>query len=93
MMKTIVYDIYDFKWFKEENTFRANSETLYDISSPNYYKTPFPNGRKKFNITNEKTKGFRRFIYQSEILLNDKEILMVYKSEDGIKCEIVTKIE
>jgi hypothetical protein len=92
-MKTIVYNIYDFVWDKEKNTFRAHSKTLYDISSPNYYKMPFPNGREKFNILNEKTKGFRRFIYQSETLLNDKEILMIYKSEDDIKCEIVTKID
>jgi hypothetical protein len=90
-MKTIVYDIYDFKWYKSENTFRANANTLYDISTNHYYQLAFPNERSKFNIKNNKTNGFRRFLYVKEISISNDEIIWIFKSEDGIRCEI-TKI-
>jgi hypothetical protein len=92
-MKTIVYDILDFKWDTMSNTLRGDANKLYDISCGHYYQIPFPNQRAKFNIKNKRSGGFRRFIYHREYPLSKTECVWIFKSEDGIYCEIIKKID
>ena len=79
----ITYDIIQFIWKKVDNSFYANEESLYPEGD---YKCSFPNGRKKFYIKNNKTKGFRRFILHKE-----SDTVMQFISEDGILCNIQKK--
>lgn len=79
----IVYSITEFKWVKNDNSFYANEDSLYPEGD---YKCAFPNGRKKFYIKNNKTKGFRRFILNKE-----NSTVLQFISEDGILCHITKK--
>jgi hypothetical protein len=84
-MNTVHYDIHDFKWVKETNTFYGDGWDLYDAEG--YYRQPFPNQRKQFIIKNYQTGNFRRFRFSHEIsdpFGNE----WVFESEDGIKCQI-----
>ena len=84
-MNTVHYDIRDFKWVKEENTFYADGFDLYDANGD--YRHPYPNGRRQFVIKNYKTDGFRRFIFKEEAT-DPFGAYRVYTSEDGIRCVI-----
>lgn len=94
-MKDIFYDINDFRWSKENNSFYAEAPDLYSLGD---HKSAFPNGKNKFYIKNFKTSGFRSFVFQEEnisyITLNQEEdytieeTIWTYKSEDGISCQI-----
>jgi len=85
-MITVHYDIRDFKWVKEDNTFYGDGWDLFPAEEP-YYQDAFLNGKKQFVIKNYKTKGFRRFIFQSETT-DPFGTYYVYTSEDGIRCVI-----
>ena len=100
MGNRITYDINDFNWVKELNTFFGYYEFLWEKSGQ--YNCPFPNGRKQFFIENEKTGGFRRFRLVSEnvetqwyeytdgsgeVELGEFRSLL-FSSEDGIECKI-----
>jgi len=82
-VRDYVYDIRHFTWVKEENTFFASEEDLYDIQ--NQY--PYPNGRKQFFIKNKKTKNQKRFrfVKDSELYQN---LYYEFESEEGYKCVI-----
>jgi len=73
------YLIKDFDWDKEKNTLSANADT---ICVPGYAPS-FPNGRKQFNIYNNKTGEFRRFRFTHQ-----DDFYFFFKSEDGIICQI-----
>jgi hypothetical protein len=99
-MKDIFYDINDFKWSKENNSFYADANYLYPLGD---YNNAFPNGKSKFYIKNFKTNDFRSFIFQEESIsrfieksdpdygiqeYTIEETVWIYKSEDGILCQI-----
>lgn len=79
----ITYSITEFVWVKKDNSFYADADKLHPEGD---YKCSFPNGRKKFYIRNNRTKGFRRFILNKEF-----ETVLQFVSEDGILCNIQTK--
>lgn len=85
-MKDIRYNIHHFVWDKDSNHFHGHADKLWDTD--NYYKYPFPNGKKQFFIDNPNTGGFRRFRFSHEVILNDITLLY-FKSEDGINAEIL----
>jgi hypothetical protein len=94
-MKDIFYDINDFRWSKENNSFYAEAPYLYSLGD---HKCAFPNGKSKFYIKNFKTNDFRLFVFQEEntthYILDQEEDYTIeetiwsYKSEDGILCQI-----
>lgn len=102
-MSKYTYDIHQFNWSKELNTFFGDMGAIWDTD--NKYKFPFPSGRKQFTILNEKTGGFRRFRLKCECyeqhwyrdIDNDDDNnadtyasfrCLVFESEDGIICKI-----
>lgn len=78
-MKLFQYSIRDFDWNKETNTLSANADNLYVPG----YEPSFPNGRKQFNIYNNKTGEFRRFRFTHQ-----DDFYFFFKSEDEIICQI-----
>jgi len=89
----IIYDINDFSWSRDDNSFYADAAFL----SPIYgdYHCAFPNGKKQFYIENSGTGHFRRFTFVSEferINMGDGDFephsLWEFISEDGIFCRI-----
>jgi hypothetical protein len=85
-MKDIRYNIHDFVWEKDSNHFYGNARDLWDTD--NYYKYPFPNGKKQFFIHNPTTGGFRRFRFSHELIVGD-DVVWYFQSEDGINVEIL----
>lgn len=79
----VVYSITNFVWVKKDNTFYADADKLHTEGD---HKCTFPNGRRKFYIKNNHTKGFRRFILKKEYVT-----VLQFISEDGIICSIQTK--
>lgn len=77
----ITYDIRDFFWDKESNTFHAIDTNLHDVE--NRYLYAFPSGREQFVIANFQTGNFRRFR-----LKRDFEDLLEFTSEDEILCRV-----
>lgn len=84
-MNTVHYDIRDFKWVKESNTFYGDGWDLWDAEG--IYKFVFPNHKKQFVIKNYKTGNFRRFTFQKEIT-DLFGTYWMFESEDKIKCVI-----
>lgn len=91
-MKDIYYSTNSFNWEKYRNTFIGYADKIYDIASNHYYQLAFPSGRSKFYIKNETSGGFRRFIYHREYPISETERIWIFKSEDDIYCEVITKI-
>lgn len=99
-MKEILYDIKQFKWVKDENTFYAVAPHLECIlSDGTFHPEAFPNGKSQFIIKNYKTDGFRRFTFVNEwtdhwaeqmddIVIEWHVTNWIFESEDGIKCSI-----
>ena len=84
-MNTVHYDIRDFLWIKDANTFYGDGWDLWDAEG--IYKFAFPNGRKQFVIKNYETENFRRFTFQYE----ETDVFgtyRVFESEDKIMCII-----
>ena len=84
-MNTVHYDIRDFLWIKDANTFHGDGWDLWDAEGD--YKFAFPNGREQFVIKNYQTGNFRRFTFQEEVTDQDGTYY-TYISEDGMKCII-----
>ncbi len=98
--KKFIYKITDFNWSKELNTFFGDMNSLWEASGE--YDYSFPSGRSQFEIHNEKTGGFRRFVFKYETAEErhycteihtgetywDTLRCMVFESEDGIICKI-----
>ena len=87
------YDIRQFVWNKDENSFFAEAYFL-DCLLPDgtFHREAFPNQKQQFYIDNPKTGGFRRFRYVKDNAVTDEgEYLYtewIFESEDGIKCKI-----
>ena len=84
-MNTIHYDIRDFKWVKEDNTFYGDGWDLYPAEEP--YIGSFPNGKKQFVIKNYKTGNFQRFTFEREYI-DPFGTEWIFVSEDGYRCQI-----
>lgn len=92
------YDINQFNWNKDTNSFYADAWNLVALMPDgNIHPEAFPNMKKEFFIHNYKTNGFRRFRFVKEItnwLIDENEhtkyemVDWLFESEDGIKCMI-----
>jgi hypothetical protein len=101
-MKQYNYDIRQFTWKKEDNTFYADAAHLCCHNTDgSLHPESFPNRKKQFYITNPKTGGFRRFRFVAELneqLVIDEESLSFrvtnwhFQSEDGINCMILVSV-
>ena len=90
---TFRYDIEQFAWVKDRNTFYADAWNLYALGDFVGIES-FPNEKQQFIIQNFKTEGFRRFRFAAEIVYiyeyapSLNYTAWVFTSEDGIRCEI-----
>ena len=95
------YDIRQFVWNKELNTFFADGWNLCAFLPDNsMHPEAFPNGKKQFYIKNYKTGNSRRFRFTGVAenahliemgngdVIQLEETVWKFKSEDGILCEI-----
>jgi hypothetical protein len=92
------YDIKQFNWNKDTNTFGADAWDLVAyMPDGSIHPEAFPNMKKQFFIHNYKTNGFRRFRFVETIIdslideTDDSKYEIIYwlfESEDGIKCYI-----
>ena len=97
-MKNIEYDIQQFRYTKETNTFYADAWNLIGyMPDGNFHPESFPTMKGQFVMYNYNTNGFRRFRFVKEItnwLIDENEhtkyemIDWLFESEDGIKCMI-----
>ena len=71
------YNIYAFKWVKQDNAFYCESPIL----------GMHPTDRKQFYIVNDETCGFRRFTYVKTYQILDV-LYNQFKSEDDIFCAV-----
>jgi hypothetical protein len=78
------YDIKQFHWNKDTNTFYADAwDLVAHMPDGSIHPEAFPNMKKQFFIQNYKTNGFRRFRF-----VKDEKLNWLFESEDGIKCYI-----
>lgn len=78
-----IYDIVDFKWVSDENTFyNDNPYVIYDITNRAWYA----DNRTQFFILNLKTNNKHRFRFKKEI-----DGYNLFVSETGINCKIKLK--
>lgn len=97
-MKNIEYDIQQFRYTKETNTFYADAWNLIAyMPDGSFHPEAFPTMKEQFVMYNYSTNGFRRFRFVKEItnwLIDENEhtkyemIDWLFESEDGIKCMI-----
>lgn len=91
-MKNIHYDIVQFNWNKDTNSFYADAWNLIaHMPDGNFHQAAFPTMRGEFFIYNYKTNGFRRFRFVKEITADMNDIHFIewlFESEDGIECRI-----
>lgn len=80
------YDIRDFKWSKENNTFYADGWDLWDADG--YYKMAFPSGKKQFVIKNYQTGHYRRFRFQEEVIDPFGTYWVFTSDNDEFRCVI-----
>jgi hypothetical protein len=85
------YNIDHFDWDKEANTFYGIGDKLFECERNHFYQLPFINGRGQFFIKNKRTDGFRRFRFERQCDISETEVVYMYNSEDGIKCEVIVK--
>ena len=94
MAKKFTYDIRQFNWAKEVNTFFADAWDLVAWMEDGLtHPEAFPNMREQFYIKNYKTGNERRFRFVKEYIDapdNEpwSETFWQFKSEDGIICSI-----
>lgn len=81
-MKNLIYDIADFDWDKDLQTFTAKSSMLYPTNH-NDFNYSFPSDGKQFFIVNPKNKNSVRFRLQRET-----ETEFLYLSETNLYCLI-----
>ena len=86
------YDIRQFSWNKETNSFYSEAYYLEcSMSDGTIHREAFPNQKGQFFIHNYKTGGFRRFRYIGDNKFKSNEFEYtewIFESEDGIKCII-----
>lgn len=91
----IIYDIKEFNWVVEDNSFYAEAPFLIPCEPYDYYSHAFPTERKQFFIKNYATGGLRRFRFVSEFERIDAgeddfypHTFWEFVSEDDIYCRI-----
>ena len=97
-MKNIQYDILQFSYIKETNTFYADAWNLVAcMPDGSFHPEAFPTMKGEFVMYNYKTNGFRCFRFVKEITnwlideANTTKYEMVewlFESEDGFNCMI-----
>lgn len=97
-MKNIEYDIQQFRYTKETNTFYADAWNLIAyMPDGSFHPEAFPTMKGQFVMYNYSTNGFRRFRFVKEItnwLIDENEhtkyemVEWLFESEDGFKCII-----
>ena len=94
-MKKIKYDILQFYWNKNTNSFCADAWDLVAyMPDGSIHPEAFPTMKKQFFIHNYKTNGFRRFKFVKEenvacrFIPLEYQLNWLFESEDGIKCYI-----
>jgi hypothetical protein len=97
MAQEFRYDIRQFRWVKELNTFFATAWDLVAwINDGSVHPQAFPNGKKQFYIKNYSTGNERRFrfVKEFEVICNPynsfsyTETIWQFESEDGILCDV-----
>jgi len=94
MTKEFTYDINQFMWVKEINTFVADAWDLVAWMEDGLtHPEAFPNMKRQFYIKNYKTGNQRRFRFVKEYIDSPdnepwSETYWQFKSEDGIICSI-----
>jgi hypothetical protein len=95
-----IYDIRQFYWNKEANTFFSDAAHLVaELGDATFHPESFPNQKGKFTIKNYQTENFRVFTFVDETREKlhypfedgDYEIVSThwnFISEDGIKASI-----
>ncbi len=96
------YDIRNFFWNKELNTFFAQGwDLVAELPDGSIHPEAFPNGKEEFYIHNYQTGGFRRFRFVDTLIehyvdtyedgsFSEFEVnSLLFESEDGIKCNII----
>jgi hypothetical protein len=86
------YNIEQFNWNKDINTFYAEAAHLVCMMGDgSIHPEAFPNQKGQFFIDNTKTGGFRRFIFGKELkggIGNKVFTEWIFESEDEIECRI-----
>ena len=97
MAQEFRYDIRQFRWVKDMNTFFATAWDLVAwMSDGSVHPEAFPNGKKQFYIKNYRTGNERRFrfVKEFEVMFNSYDIpsytetIWQFESEDGILCDV-----
>jgi hypothetical protein len=97
MAQQFKYDIRQFRWVKELNTFFATAWDLVAwMSDGSVHPEAFPNMKRQFYIKNYSTGNERRFRFVKEFEVsynyygkfNHIETIWQFESEDGILCDI-----
>ncbi len=95
-----IYDIRQFYWNKQENTFFGDASNLVaELGDGTFHPEAWPNGKQKFTIKNYQTENFRvfKFVDETKEKLyfpfedDDVEVLSTnwnFVTEDGIKASI-----
>ena len=93
-MENIHYDILQFHWNKNINSFYADAwDLVANLPDGSVHPEAFPTMKGQFFIYNYRTNGFRRFRFVKEQRSETNEagydfLDWVFESEDGIKCYI-----
>jgi hypothetical protein len=100
-MENIHYDILQFIWNAETNSFYADAwDLIANMPDGSVHPEAFPTMKGQFFIYNYMTNGFRRFRFvketTSDVVDIDNEFNYsvtnwLFESEDGIKCHICIK--
>ena len=98
MAQEFRYDIRQFRWVKDMNTFFASAwELVAWMSDGSTHQEAFPNMKRQFYIKNYRTGNERRFrfVKEFEVICNAyddatsyTETIWQFESEDGILCDI-----
>jgi hypothetical protein len=95
MAQQFRYDIRQFRWVKELNTFFATAWDLVAwMNDGSVHPESFPNMKRQFYIKNYSTGNERRFRFVKEFKVacygkfNYIETIWQFESEDGILCDI-----
>jgi hypothetical protein len=95
MAQEFRYDIRQFRWVKDMNTFFASAWNLVAwMSDGSIHQEAFPNMKRQFYIKNYRTGNERRFRFVKEFKVacygkfNYIETIWQFESEDGILCDV-----
>jgi hypothetical protein len=94
--KKYEYDIGQFHWSQQDNSFYGDAAFLYLDNQD--HPEPFPNQKKSFYIKNNGSGNFRMFTFVKEDSWEDQltgDIYEVFQfiSEDGINCNVIVGLK